>query len=214
MSRSKTIYLPLVFLLFCGMIAATFWDQRIIDADPKTCAIYKSFYSQLPEKNAAFFEGFSRSYAHFPSDRVPKPPQKFERDTGEFEEIEIAPGVEPFDRPVRETIEQDTTNYFGVVAEGEKRRISNCFDALDNSPGFYSGPYNLLYARETVLGRDSHEFVSLWTVSPVGFSKDGKSAVMYAGQYCGGLCGLGGFILLENKNGAWIVVGDSWLWVS
>ena len=214
MSRSKIILLPLVFLLFCVVLAATFWDQRISNADAQSCAVYKSFYNQLPEKNATFFEGVSRSYAHFPSDRVPEPPKKFERDTGEYEEVNIAFDMEIFKRPIRETFEQDTTDFFGAVTEGKERRIRNCFDELDDAPGFYSGPFNVLHTREKMLGQDNQGFVSLWTFSPVGFSADGQFAVMYAGQYCGGLCGWGGFILLENESGVWVVVGDKWLWVS
>jgi hypothetical protein len=214
MSRSKTILLPLSFLLFSGTVAAIWRGQRPIEADAQTCAVYQSFYRQLPEKKAVFFERVSRSYAFFPGDRVPEPPRKFEKDTGEYEEIELIPDMEPVMRRVRVTFEQDTTEYFSAVAEGEERRISNCFYELDDAPGIYSGPFSVLHARETALGRDQLGFVTLWTVSPVGFSEDGQSAVMYVGQFCGGLCGWGGFILLENKNGAWVVVGDKGLWVS
>ncbi len=212
-SRSKTVFLPLIFLL-SGIFAVVLWDRRNIEADAQSCAVYRSFYSQLPEKEAIFFEGVSRRYAYFPGDRAPEPPKKFERDTGEFEEIEMAPNMEPFKSAVRETIKRDTTEYFSTVAEGEERLISNCFDKLDDAPGVYTGPFNLLHVREIALGQDNQGFVSLWTVSPVGFSEDGQLAVMYAGQNCGGLCGWGGFILLENKNGDWVVVGDKWLWAS
>lgn len=214
MSRSKVVFLPLVFLLFCGILTAAFWDQRVSNADAQSCAVYQSFYNQLPEKEATFFENISRNYSHFPSDRVPEPPKIFERDTGEFEEVKLPFDMEPFNRPIRVTFEQDTTDYFGTVTEGNEQRISNCFDELDDAPGFYSGPFNVLHAREAMLGRDNQEFVSLWTFSPVGFSADGQFAVMYAGQNCGGLCGWGAFVLLEKEGGVWVVVGDKWLWVS
>jgi len=136
------------------------------------------------------------------------------RDTGEFETVEWMPGSETYRQAIREEFEEDTTEYFSPVTEGDAENISHCFDSLNDKPGAFAGSFQVLRARETGLGRDDRGFVTLWSVSPVGFSDDDRSAIMYAENNCGGLCGWGGFVLFKRVDGEWVVAGESWRWIS
>ena len=54
-------------------------------------------------------------------------------------------------------------------------------------------------------------------VSAVGFNAEKTIAVVYVAHGCGGLCGAGGFSVLEKKDGKWqemIWKGSSCAWVS
>ncbi|MBO0724516.1 MAG: hypothetical protein J2P52_02865 [Blastocatellia bacterium] len=54
-------------------------------------------------------------------------------------------------------------------------------------------------------------------LSAVGFNADKTVAVVYAGHHCGGLCGGGGFHILQKKDGKWAPLkwnGKSCSWVS
>lgn len=51
-------------------------------------------------------------------------------------------------------------------------------------------------------------------LSRVGFNADRTQALVYQGHSCGGLCGAGSHMLLNKKNGAWVVegsIGPSWV---
>ncbi len=45
-------------------------------------------------------------------------------------------------------------------------------------------------------------------------SKDRKTAFIYLGYYCGGLCGRGGILYLEKLNGAWQIVEYVPTWIA
>ncbi len=54
-------------------------------------------------------------------------------------------------------------------------------------------------------------------LSAVGFNNDKTVAVVYMGHYCGGLCGGGGFHILEKKDGQWVALdwkGSSCAWAA
>ena len=54
-------------------------------------------------------------------------------------------------------------------------------------------------------------------LSAVGFNDDKTVAVVYMGHHCGGLCGGGGFHILEKKDGQWVDLdwkGSSCAWAS
>ncbi len=196
------------------MILNYWLDQRIILANDETCSVYSAFYQHFPDKKAVFFKPLSQSYDYFPSERTPQPPAKFMRNTGEFETVEWMPGSETYQQPIREAFEEDTAEYFSAVTEGDAENISHCFDSLSEKPSMFADSIQALYARETTPGRDDQGFVTLWSVSPVGFSDDGRLAIMYAENSCGGLCGWGGFVLFKQVSNKWTVAGDSWRWVS
>jgi hypothetical protein len=50
--------------------------------------------------------------------------------------------------------------------------------------------------------------------SKAGFNSKKTQAFIYAGRQCGGLCGLGKYILLEKKGSAWAIKNEMELWVS
>jgi hypothetical protein len=43
------------------------------------------------------------------------------------------------------------------------------------------------------------------TFSRVGFSRDGTQALFYLNGRCGGLCGTGMYVVMEKRNGRWMV---------
>src|SRR5262245_29310830 len=54
-------------------------------------------------------------------------------------------------------------------------------------------------------------------LSAIGFNADKTVAVVYMGHLCGGLCGGGGFHVLQKKDGKWVPLtwkGISCAWVS
>ncbi len=51
-------------------------------------------------------------------------------------------------------------------------------------------------------------------LSKIGFNTDYTQAMIYAGRQCGGLCGSGSYLVLNKKNGVWIVESRMGLWVS
>src|SRR6185503_2957549 len=42
-------------------------------------------------------------------------------------------------------------------------------------------------------------------VSPVGFSSDRQQALIFLTEYCGSLCGGGWYLVLENRQGVWLL---------
>jgi len=52
------------------------------------------------------------------------------------------------------------------------------------------------------------------TWSRVGFNADGTQALFYESYRCGGLCGTGRYMVMEKKNGSWVIGTDIVVWVS
>ncbi len=52
------------------------------------------------------------------------------------------------------------------------------------------------------------------TFSRVGFSTDGKQALVFAAQSCGGLCGEGNYYFLKNENSEWKIIKKQMTWIS
>jgi len=52
------------------------------------------------------------------------------------------------------------------------------------------------------------------TWSRVGFNAEGTQALFYEGYRCGELCGTGHHIVMEKKNGSWMLGPDIVVWVS
>ncbi len=51
-------------------------------------------------------------------------------------------------------------------------------------------------------------------LSRVGFSPDGKQALFYPSNWCGGLCASGSYVVMEKHGSAWRVVKEIYMWVS
>lgn len=54
----------------------------------------------------------------------------------------------------------------------------------------------------------------IWNLSPVGYSDDGREALVYVAHGCGGLCGTGHLFLLAKQDGVWVVKNRTMLWIS
>jgi len=52
------------------------------------------------------------------------------------------------------------------------------------------------------------------SLSRVGFSPDGKQAVFFANNYCGGKCGTGAYVVMERTESSWRVAKEILIWVS
>jgi len=52
------------------------------------------------------------------------------------------------------------------------------------------------------------------TFSRVGFNQDGTQALFYLSNQCGGLCGIGEYVVMENHNGRWIIAKEIVMWIS
>lgn len=51
-------------------------------------------------------------------------------------------------------------------------------------------------------------------LSRVGFSSDGRQALLYATNRCGGMCATGSYIVMEKHGSAWKVVKEVFMWMS
>jgi hypothetical protein len=51
-------------------------------------------------------------------------------------------------------------------------------------------------------------------LSRVGFSPDGKQALFYVSNWCGGKCATGSYVVMEKQGAAWRVVKELLMWVS
>jgi hypothetical protein len=52
------------------------------------------------------------------------------------------------------------------------------------------------------------------TFSRVGFSADGTEALFYLSNHCSGLCGTGQYVVMEKRNGRWVIGKEIEMWVS
>jgi hypothetical protein len=58
---------------------------------------------------------------------------------------------------------------------------------------------------------DSQGFLA---VSRIGFSADGKQAMLYSANGCGGKCGAGTYVVMEKVGASWRVAKEILMWVS
>ena len=192
--------------------------QPDVQASAAACSIYRAVYDAMEEKEAVWFSPSStRNVVDFAyrGEPSPTPPFYFERETGAFEATELGLDGEPWMRPVTERFGHDTAEIHHAVATGEAQSITHCFQDQADAPGFFSGGFSPLHARETLLGRDNGGFVSLVTVSPVGISANGETALVFVQIQCGGLCGVGMYQLFEaSDETGWEELGYAWRWIS
>jgi hypothetical protein len=52
------------------------------------------------------------------------------------------------------------------------------------------------------------------TISRVGFSVDGTQALFYISNVCGGLCGGGSYVVMEKRDGRWMISKEIEKWIS
>jgi len=51
-------------------------------------------------------------------------------------------------------------------------------------------------------------------LSRVGFSPDGKQALLYSSNWCGGHCASGSYLVMEKRGAAWRVIKEVFMWLS
>jgi hypothetical protein len=51
-------------------------------------------------------------------------------------------------------------------------------------------------------------------LSRVGFSADGKQALFYASNWCGGKCGTGSYVVMEKHGSVWKIRKEVFMWMS
>ena len=135
----------------------------------------------------------------------------FWRDTGQFKLVEISPNKPPSKRPIRESFDQDVSGFFEPLFASKAASIERCFDEASHQPEIYDGSHKWLSFREATLWllglADTHS-VAILSVSPVGFSTDGRHALLWVGYDCTKFCGAEVFYLFEMRSGSWTVIGD------
>lgn len=73
-------------------------------------------------------------------------------------------------------------------------------------------PNPIIYDSTLTMHKKGHH--RLYEFSTPIFSKDGQKVCVYAGYYCGGLCGRGKiYYLVKNKN-SWKLIHSSFTWIS
>lgn len=77
------------------------------------------------------------------------------------------------------------------------------FDAIFENDGWWTDYYKKY--------PDSQGFL---TLSRIGFSADGKQAMFYSTNGCGGKCGTGTYVVMEKVGASWQVVKEILIWVS
>ena len=96
-----------------------------------------------------------------------------------------------------------TAKFFGASVTLPERDIRICFESEVDSQ-----------QRTPFRSGTSPPDTATWTLSRVGVSVDESYAVLFTHMYCGNLCASASFYLLENKEGAWVVVGRDEKWAS
>jgi hypothetical protein len=54
----------------------------------------------------------------------------------------------------------------------------------------------------------------IMSFSRVGFSQDGTQALFYVSNHCGGLCGVGMYVVMEKRSGSWAIEKQIEMWIS
>jgi hypothetical protein len=185
---------------------AFFWRER---AANETCSVYRSLHQHLSSYGSKVFfrsgtilwkDTFAANFGAMLPEAPPvyPAPRAFERGRGTGDAI----------GGKKDEFTLDTSGYFGQVTVERTLFIRHCFG--DGRASFFDG-YGWLGIREALFG--SYD-VRLWDVTPVGFSQDGRYALVYAENFCGFLCGGGSFYLFEQRSGEWTLAGTSLRWIS
>lgn len=136
----------------------------------------------------------------------------FGRDTGQFKLIKMSENSVPLKKPIREEFIKDVSGFLKPLLSNKNISINHCFKEEKLQPRFYDGQFKWLSAREelyNLLRQKDNYHPAIVNLSRVGFSKDGRYALLYAYYYCEGLCGGEVFYLFEMQNGAWKMIGDN-----
>jgi hypothetical protein len=167
--------------------------------DHTSCAVYRSFYEQLPVKERNAFRARS-SPEMLVTHRIDDvAPIRFERGNG----LLAPPGI---GEPPPEEFAADTSSYWGQVRTKPAVRLSDCFP--EEGPRFFEDSENLT---EDVRQAGTDK---VWRVSPVAISADGRRALILGSHWCGSLCGGTDYYLFDRAGSDWVLVGHHSLWIS
>jgi hypothetical protein len=83
------------------------------------------------------------------------------------------------------------------------------------------GVQSFFISRRELQGNNPNEFQTrfpnnfgYFVVSHAGLNLSKTEAILYVDHFCGGLCGGGGYFLMQKINGVWRVVDEHVTWVS
>jgi hypothetical protein len=191
-----------------------FWLFAPLPAGPAApaCAVYQALHDDFAKGGYALV---FRSHA----ERMSSPVQligasafQYSRRTGRTRTHIIEEINEPVTVPETEDAVLDASGHAIRLLLGPRARVSDCFNGREARPRFFDGGLGAIYQ-----GAENIPIVgstAIIAVSPVSISADGNTAILYAEQHCGALCGGGAFYVLERRDATWRVVGDKGLWVS
>jgi len=183
--------------------------------DDRMCAAYRGFKESLPDSDAVFLRPTTYTEELWRAQPGSDGVWVFYRETGEYESITMTPGAEPYLRQIMEPFEFAASPLLASRVSGPEVALTSCFEGRQENSLFWLGSLRELYRREQSHTDVDDLFLSVWSVSKVGFSADGAHALVYAEGYCGALCASGGYYLLEyTESAGWTIVGERILWVS
>ncbi len=130
---------------------------------------------------------------------------EFTRETGEQQPHTVEVTGEVLEFPVTEDF---TVNLSGYSLQ-RTAWLPSCFTSAAQ-PRFAVLPLIIEFGLRIPAVGDR----TIWEVSQVSFSPDGRRAVFYAEHFCGGLCAGGAHFLYEFRDGAWNEIGYRVSWVS
>jgi hypothetical protein len=177
-----------------------------------SCDVYRRFVAEFSPHQRQFVF-MAASVPEMPA-RRPTAPMEFRRGSGIF-----APPPGPPSR--RETFTADTSELFAQLQTLPSTNIADCFP--EGQVVFSTATYtetiaNFSIERERLyINREPpspDQIISVWQVSPVAVSADGRRALMMGGFFCGGLCGGGAYYLFERQGDEWDLVGYRTAWIS
>ncbi len=141
-------------------------------------------------------------------------PSMFFVATGEYETKVFELSGEEYEMPIFEEKQFDTSSFFGNVFSGEIYSIKRCKFSNVVAPLYHDASFEQLVLKANLSKFRSDIRPTYTQYSVVGFSEDNRSAIVYKSDYCGGLCGQGGYELLEKIDNKWVHQGFALMWVS
>jgi hypothetical protein len=206
----------LILLIVFSVILNLISPKEHPFADIDSCQLYVAVYDFRVEQRDGFlvrdiFKPITIQANKYNNGR---PPKKFERYTGEVKTIESIVDGQTYDKKITEDFELDTSAFFTKDFSNLKVNISECFEGLETKPEIGEASSEEIVNQDFSDKINNRPLISQWGVTTPAFSRDRKTAIIYAEFYCGGLCGSGDFYLFEKRNEHWEIAGWQTLWVS
>jgi len=174
-------------------------EETLPIADSDRCEVYRVTFASLSNRQTIRLQAQSMRPA---PGRLPKSDQ-----------IEFFP-VE-FDKKGNRKKFSFTTQEMaaGIFSAGESN-LAPCFGMAVQAPNFYRGSYEQFKSDPEILQNAKFRIQTLGSFSPIGFSNDGKHAVVYIEEASGALNSKGTLVLLLKQDGRWKMIGHANMWIS